>query len=189
MIQGEWVIVTRLVLALFILCSLPGCSSAPAGITPVSGFELQRYLGTWHEIARLDHSFERGLEQVTAEYSLRQDGGVRVINRGYSPTNGEWKEAEGRAYFVDDPDTGHLKVSFFGPFYGAYVIFELDKTDYQYAFVAGPNTSYLWLLSRSPDVDEALLQRFVARAKALGFDTAGLIYPATTAMSQAGSGG
>ena len=86
----------------------------PAGVTPVAGFELERYLGKWYEIARLDHSFERGLSRVTAEYSLREDGGVRVLNRGYSAEKGEWDEAEGKAYFVETPDLGYLKVSFFG---------------------------------------------------------------------------
>ncbi len=132
------------------------------------------YLGTWHEIARLDHSFERGLQGVTANYSLRDDGGVRVINRGYSVKSSVWEEAEGRAYFVEGEDQGYLKVSFFGPFYGSYVVFELDA-DYRYAFVSGPNTSYLWLLAREPAVDEAVLARFRDRAQALGFDLSELI--------------
>jgi apolipoprotein D and lipocalin family protein len=159
---------------------LAGCVGAPEGVQPVEGFELERYLGKWYEIARLDHSFERGLERVTAEYSMRPDGGVRVINRGYSEADGEWREAEGRAYFVEDPGTAHLKVSFFGPFYGAYVVFELDKAGYQYAFVAGPDKSYLWLLSRTPQVAAPVKQRFLERAGALGFDTSALIYPATS---------
>ncbi|MFA0071671.1 lipocalin family protein, partial [Vibrio breoganii] len=108
--------------------------------------------GTWYEVARLDHSFERGLSNISAEYSLRDDGGVKVVNRGYSLEKGEWNEAEGKAYFVEESDQGYLKVSFFGPFYGAYVVFELDKEGYQYAFVSGPDTDYLWLLSRTPEV-------------------------------------
>ena len=98
---------------------------------------MERYLGKWYEIARLDHSFERGLSRVTAEYSLRDDGGLRVLNRGYAAADGEWSTAEGKAYFVRERDVGYLKVSFFGPFYGSYVIFELDDADYQYAFIAG----------------------------------------------------
>jgi len=145
----------------------------------VQGFELDRYLGTWYEIARLDHSFERGLEQVTAEYTLRPDGGVRVVNRGYSRREGEWREAVGRAYSVRDPHEGYFKVSFFGPFFGAYVIFGLDTVHYRYAFVAGPDTSFLWLLSRSPEVDESVRQQFLSRATELGFDTSALVYPAT----------
>lgn len=153
---------------------LGGCLGKPAGIEPVHGFELDRYLGTWYEIARLDHSFERGLTRVTAEYSLRDDGGVRVVNRGFSDEANQWREAVGKAYFVEAPDVGYLKVSFFGPFYGSYVIFSLDP-DYEYAFVAGPDTSYLWLLARAPVIRVDLLQRFMAQADALGFPTDRLI--------------
>jgi apolipoprotein D and lipocalin family protein len=164
-------------LALPAMLVLGGCSTGlPPGVTPVQDFELQRYLGKWYEIARLDHSFERGLERVTAEYSLRDDGGVRVINRGYDPASGTWKEAEGKAYFVRSPDVGYLEVSFFGPFYGAYVVFELDHEGYDYAFVSGPDTSYLWLLARTPSVDDALIQRFIEAARARGFNTDALIF-------------
>ena len=155
---------------------LAGCYSAPAGIQPVDSFELNRYLGKWYEIARLDHSFERGLEQVTAEYSMREDGGVRVINRGFSVADNEWSQAEGKAYFVGDSDTGHLKVSFFGPFYGSYIIFALDKESYEYSFVSGPDRSYLWLLARRPKVSKEVMDEFIAKASALGFDTDALIY-------------
>jgi apolipoprotein D and lipocalin family protein len=155
---------------------LAGCVGTPEGVEPVSEFELDRYLGTWYEIARLDHPFERGLQNITAEYSLRDDGGVRVINRGYSIKKGEWEEAEGKAYFVESEDTGYLKVSFFGPFYGSYIVFELDRENYRYAFVSGPDTSYLWLLSREPEVSAEVMQKFKQRAGALGFDTGALIF-------------
>ena len=168
-------ILRRLLPAIMVLL-LGGCLGYPQAVTPVQGFELDRYLGKWYEIARLDHSFERGLQQVTAEYSLRDDGGVRVVNRGFSAAEAEWKESEGKAYFVRSPDEGYLKVSFFGPFYGAYAIFQLDREGYQYAFVSGPDESYLWLLSRTPTVSDALRARFVERAQALGFDTAELIF-------------
>jgi apolipoprotein D and lipocalin family protein len=158
-----------------LLALLTGCLGLPEGVRPVTGFELDRYLGTWYEIARLDHSFERGLTRVTAEYSLREDGGVRVVNRGYSAEKQAWKEAEGKAYFVEDENTGYLKVSFFGPFYGSYVVFELDQDGYQYAFISGPDTTYLWLLARAPTVSAEVLQRFRQRADALGFDTDALI--------------
>ncbi len=122
----------------------------PASVEPVQGFDLNRYLGKWYEIARLDHSFEEGLDNVTAVYSLRDDGGVNVVNRGFLSKDDVYQEAEGRAYFVNDSDEGYLKVSFFRPFYASYVIFELDQDGYQYAFVSGPDTSFLWLLSRTP---------------------------------------
>jgi len=154
---------------------LAGCLGMPQGVEPVDDFVLERYLGKWYEIARLDHSFERGLQQVTAEYSLRDDGGVRVLNRGYSSKSGKWDEAEGKAFFVESENQGYLKVSFFGPFYGSYIIFELEREGYEYAFISGPNTSYLWLLSRTPEVSEEVLDHFRARAEALGFDLSELL--------------
>jgi len=105
---------------------LAGCVGVPDGVKPVEKFQLERYLGKWYEIARLDHSFERGLSQVSAEYSLNAEGSVKVINRGFSDKDKKWKEAVGKAYFVKRPDQGFLKVSFFGPFYGSYIILELD---------------------------------------------------------------
>lgn len=148
----------------------------PESVKPVSDFELNKYLGKWYEIARLDHSFERGLSQVSAQYSLKKDGGVKVLNRGFSDADNQWQEAEGKAYFVNAASEGYLKVSFFGPFYGSYVIFELDKVNYQYAFVSGPNLDYLWLLARTPTVSPEVMQKFVAMAKMRGFDTSKLIY-------------
>jgi apolipoprotein D and lipocalin family protein len=154
---------------------LSGCLAVPDGIEPIDNFELNRYLGDWYEIARLDHSFERGLEAVKAEYSLRDDGGIRVINSGRDSKSQVAQQAEGRAYFVEEPNRGHLKVSFFGPFFGSYVIFELDE-NYQYAFIAGNNRDYLWLLARTPEVSEELIDQFISRASLLGFDTSQLIF-------------
>jgi apolipoprotein D and lipocalin family protein len=116
------------------------------------------------------------MSRVTAEYRQRDDGGLEVLNRGYLADRKTWKEARGKAYFVQSPDIGYLKVSFFGPFYGSYVVFELDKQDYRYALVAGPDRSYLWLLARSPTLDAATRDRLVARAAAAGFDTSKLIF-------------
>ena len=165
----------RFILLTLLLPLLAGCVRLPEGINPVSDFELDRYLGTWYEIARLDHSFEHDLDKVTASYSLRDDGGVRVINRGYSESDRQWKEAEGKAYFVNTPNQGFLKVSFFGPFYGSYIIFELGQ-NYDYAFISGPDKSYLWFLSRTPTVSEALKEQFITRADDLGFKTDDLIF-------------
>lgn len=150
---------------------LTGCTGIPANIEPVTPFDVEKYLGTWYEIARLDHSFERGLTRVTATYSQRDDGGVRVLNRGYSAQDKVWKEAEGKAYFVRAPDQGYLKVSFFGPFYGSYIVMELDQAKYQYALVCGPDRSYLWILARTPHLQEDIRAALVAKAAALGFDT------------------
>lgn len=157
------------------LLGLSGCMGMPEGVTPVKPFELERYLGTWYEVARLDHSFERGLSRVTAEYRRLPDGGVRVVNRGFDKEKGEWKEAEGKAYFVEGEDQGYLKVSFFGPFYSSYVVFGLDE-GYETAFVAGFSRDYLWLLARQPEVGEEVKARFLERAEALGFDVAQLIW-------------
>lgn len=152
------------------------CTGVPKGTTTISGFELNRYLGTWYEIARLDHRFERGLTNVSANYTLRDDGGVRVVNRGFNSKTAEWDEAIGKAYFVDAPDVGRLKVSFFGPFYGGYNILELDAENYEYALVAGPNRSYLWILARSPDLSETIVQSLVDTARRLEFPVDDLIY-------------
>lgn len=160
---------------LITLFSLAACTGIPEGIEPVENFELEPYLGTWYEIARLDHSFERGLSNVTANYSLRDDGGVAVVNRGYRADKGEWDQAEGKAYFIDDAGVGRLKVSFFGPFYGAYNVFELGE-NYEYSMIAGPDRSYLWILAREPRVPKALLDELLAKAEAAGYDTSELIF-------------
>lgn len=147
----------------------------PQGIEPVQDFELGRYLGTWYEIARLDHSFERGLSQVTAEYNLEADGTMRVVNRGFSKEKGEWKTAYGKARFVGSSREGFLKVSFFGPFYGAYIIVELDRDAYRYALVSGPGRQYLWLLARDPHLSEEVVRTLIDRARDLGFPVDQLI--------------
>lgn len=155
--------------------AMAGCTGLPDGIEPVTDFEADRYLGTWYEIARFDHSFEEGLSNVIAEYRYNKDGSIQVINRGYSSEEGEWQEAEGKAWFVGDEDVGHLKVSFFGPFYSSYVVFELDQDDYQYAYVTGYDRDYLWFLSRTPTVSEQALEDFRSAAEAKGFDMDELI--------------
>lgn len=149
---------------------LVGCSAkTPEHVQPVAGFDGQRYLGTWYEIARIDNRFEKGLSRVTATYSAREDGGITVVNRGFEAATGRWKESAGKAYFVDGKDKGHLKVSFFGPFYGAYVVFELEREGYQYALISGPDTSYFWLLSRTPAMDPALRGQLIDKAVGRGF--------------------
>jgi apolipoprotein D and lipocalin family protein len=140
---------------------------------PITGFDLEKYLGKWYEIARLDHRFERGMQKVTAEYSIRDDGRVKVVNRGFK--KGKWRKAVGKAKLAINENTGFLKVSFFGPFYGSYIIYKLAD-DYSYAFVAGDNTNYLWLLSRTPTVSNELIREFIVKAKELGFNTDELIF-------------
>ncbi|MEM1144818.1 MAG: lipocalin family protein [Pseudomonadota bacterium] len=148
----------------------------PEGVQPVTGFEAERYLGRWYEIARLDHSFERDLVSVSAEYSRRDDGAIRVLNRGFDVEDQEWSDIEGVAKFVGDEDEAYLKVSFFGPFYGSYVVFGLDREGYDYAFVSGYNNDYLWLLARETKVSSETKDAFIARAAKLGFDTQAVIW-------------
>ena len=165
----------KILLFLMVLI-LPGCLGIPKGVSPVSNFDIHRYLGTWYEIVRLNHSFEKGLHNVSAQYSFREDGGVRVINRGYNPESEKWKQAEGKAYFVGDKAIGKLKVSFFGPFYGAYNIIDLDHENYSYAMVCGPDMSYFWILSRQPDMPPALKEELIRKAEKFGFNSKEFIH-------------
>lgn len=151
----------------------------PDNVTPVSPFNLDRYLGTWYEVARLDHSFEEGLTEVTATYTMNKDGSVKVINRGFNAETNSWKEAEGKAKFVGESDTAHLKVSFFGPFYGSYIVFYLEP-DYSSALISSYNDEYFWILSRQSTLSETTLADYKQRAQQAGFDTSKLIYPQRT---------
>ena len=156
---------------------MAGCAntSPPPGVKAVSPFDLQRYQGRWYELARLDHSFERGMTDVSATYTPQADGSVRVVNRGFAAASGQWREAVGKALFTGAPTTGSLKVSFFGPFYGGYHVAALDP-DYRWALVLGPDTSYCWILARDKQLDAAQRDAIVARAQALGVDTHALIW-------------
>jgi apolipoprotein D and lipocalin family protein len=167
-----------------LLASCGGEMPQAAKDSVVQSVDAKQYLGTWYEIARLDHSFERGLEQVSANYSLLDDGNIKVVNKGYNAEKKEWKEAIGKAKFVDVANadgsrTGRLKVSFFGPFYGAYNIIALEKykekPSYSYALISG-GQDYLWILSRTPQMDESVKQDLVEKAKTLGYATDKLIF-------------
>ena len=150
----------------------------PEGLQPVQGFSAGRYLGEWHEIARLDHRFERGLVQITAEYLRREDGGIEVRNRGWNCEDRGWDEAQGKAYFVGAPDVGQLKVTFFWPFYSGYNVIALDP-EYRYSMVGGDDRSYLWILAREPQLPKVQLDALLAQARSLGFAIEQLIYPGT----------
>ncbi len=168
-----WPIVTTLAVAfLVVACSTP---TPPPGTTVVNNFDAKRYLGKWYEIARLDHSFESGLEQVTATYSTMNDGGIRVINRGFNPERQMWQQSVGKAYFTGSPSTAALKVSFFGPFYGGYNVIALDK-DYQHALVCGPDKDYLWILSRTPTISSDVKQQMLDTATRQGFPVEKLLW-------------
>jgi apolipoprotein D and lipocalin family protein len=162
---------------------LGACSTEPpTGIAPVHAFDLDRYQGRWYEIARIDHAFEQGLIDVTATYTPQGDGSVAVVNRGYDASSSTWKTAHGRAYFNGPSDVGSFKVSFFGPFYGGYHVVELDPA-YRWAMVVGNDRSYLWILSRTPSLPDAIKKTLATQATRLGFDAGKLHWvPQTRAM-------
>ncbi len=177
---GRYLKRSSFMLVLLVFLPFSSVAKMPEGATAVTGFSLERYLGTWYEIARLDHRFERGLTQVTATYSMRDDGGVRVLNRGYKEKKSKWSDAEGKAYFVEGSDIGRLKVSFFWPFYGAYNIIALEPENYSYALVIGNSTKYMWILAREPVLEPKVLEILLTKARKLGFNTDELIYPQRT---------
>jgi apolipoprotein D and lipocalin family protein len=169
--------IRTVILAMFFALTLSACGTAPPeGLRPVSPFDINRYLGQWYEIARLDHSFERGMSDVNATYQLQDDGSVKVINRGYNTQRQAWKEAIGRAVFVGDSQTASLKVSFFGPFYGGYHVIALDQQHYRWSLVAGPDREYLWILAREKTLPAEVREQLVDQARALGFPTDKLIW-------------
>ena len=157
---------------LVVACSSP---TPPPGVTVVTPFDSQRYLGKWYEIARFDHRFERGLQRVTATYSSMDDVGIQVVNRGYNPERGMWQQVVGQAYFTGDPSRAALKVSFFGPFYGGYNVIALDK-EYRHALVCGPDRDYLWILSRTPTISDEMKQQMLDVATRQGFDVSKLMW-------------
>ncbi len=164
------------ILALVFSLTLGACSTVPPeGLRPVTSFDINRYLGQWYEIARLDHSFERGMSDVSATYLLQDDGSVKVINRGYDTQRQAWKEAIGRALFRGDIGTGSLKVSFFGPFYGGYHVIALDQ-NYRWSLVAGPDREYLWILAREKSLSADIRAKLVSQAREFGFATDRLIW-------------
>ncbi len=162
--------------ALISFC-LSSCGvSIPGGAGAVKPFDQQRYLGKWYEIARLDFKHERNLNQVTAEYSLNEDGSIRVQNRGYDYVKEEWKESVGKAKSLDtDKKEGRLKVSFFGPFYSGYNVVAIDP-DYKYALVFGDSLDYMWILSRTTSIPEDIKKDYLEKAKAIGYDTDKLVW-------------
>ena len=153
-------------LTVFVMAIVGGCTSVPEGLEPVKDFQAERYLGKWYEIARLDHSFERGMSQVTAEYSRRDDGNIQVINRGFKASKGKFTEAKAIARFVGPEDVASLKVTFFWPFSGAYHVIVLDSEGYKYAMVTSYNRSYLWILAREKKLDPAIQKDLLDKAKA-----------------------
>ncbi|MCJ7935179.1 MAG: lipocalin family protein [Chryseobacterium sp.] len=158
-------------LLIFNSCSV----GIPKGATAVNNFDVKKYLGRWYEIARFDYRFEKNMDNVTAEYSENPDGTIKVDNKGYHYVKKEWKESVGEARFVKDKTEARLKVAFFKPFWASYNVIDIDK-DYQYALVAGSSLKYLWILSRTTTIPESIRQRFIEKAKKIGYQTDELIW-------------
>jgi apolipoprotein D and lipocalin family protein len=176
MIVDRGKIMKSMRILLLLLLVLSGCTEIPEGLQAVSGFDAERYLGTWYEIARLDHPFERDLSNVTARYTRMSGGEIEVLNRGFDTRKGQWQEIRGTARFAGDPSVGSLEVSFFGPFWGGYHVIALDREGYSYAMVTGPSRSYLWILCRDKMMDEKILNELMAKARAWGFETNKLVF-------------
>lgn len=155
--------------------SLHSCASIPKGAVAVKPFDKLKYLGKWYEIARLDFSFEKNLDNVTATYSLRGNGLINVDNKGYDVFESKWKESVGKAKFAGDDNEAKLKVSFFGPFYSPYNVIAIDD-HYQFALIAGKNLDYLWILSRTPTIPTDIKIAYLNQAKTLGYDIHRLVW-------------
>lgn len=163
---------------LLIFTSMTGlysCATIPKGAVAVKPFDKEKYLGKWYEIARKDFKFERNLSNTTAEYSLNENGTIKVNNQGYNTIKGEWKQAIGKAKFVGEENTAMLKVSFFGPFYSGYNVLAIDD-EYKYALIAGESTKYLWILSREVNIPEEIKDNYLKIAKEIGYNTDDLVW-------------
>ena len=170
-------LITTFLIAFLFFIITGGCQnkkSEEMNTSTVKELDLQRYLGTWYEIARFDHRFERGLAGVTATYSMRDDGKIRVLNQGYKNTlDGELSVAEGKAKLTGEP--GRLKVSFFWIFYADYFVMELDE-NYKWALIGSKSDKYLWILSRTPKLEESVKKLILEKAQNRGYDTSKLIW-------------
>jgi apolipoprotein D and lipocalin family protein len=168
-------IITIIFVSMFTNCRTQSLSVTVDKST-VGSVDINRYLGKWYEIARFDHSFERGLTGVTATYSIRPDGKIKVLNEGYKNSlDGRHKKAVGKAYIPDPANTARLKVSFFLNFYADYLVMDLDEADYQYAMIGSNSDKFIWILSRTPVMPEATYQKLVERARARGYAVNNLI--------------
>lgn len=162
-------------LTLAVMIGFGSCTSIPKGAVAVKPFDIDKYLGKWYEIARMDFRFERDLNNTTANYSRNENGTIKVDNRGYNYVTKEWKQAIGKAKPAGQPGEARLKVSFFGPFYSGYNVIALDSA-YTYALIAGNNLKYLWILSRETTVPEEIKTSYLKIAKDLGYDISALIW-------------
>lgn len=160
---------------LLVLSGFSSCSTIPKGVVAIKPFYKEKYLGRWYEIARLDFTFERNLDNTTAEYSLNSNGSIKVDNRGFDYIKGKNEQAIGKAKFVGDENIAMLKVSFFGPFYAGYNVIALDE-NYKYALVTGDSFKYLWILSRETTIPDDIKSQYLNIAQSLGFKVSDLIW-------------
>jgi apolipoprotein D and lipocalin family protein len=149
--------------------------SIPKNAMAVKPFSLEKYLGTWYEIARFDYRFEKNLDNVTATYSLRKDGKIKVDNKGRDYVTQKWKQSVGKAKLAGEKDEAKLKVSFFGPFYSGYNVITIDA-NYQYALVIGKSKKYMWILSRTKKIPREIKAEYLQKAKTIGCDIDQLIW-------------
>jgi len=157
------------------MIGLSSCATIPDGVVAVKSFDKQRYLGKWYEIARIDFKYEKDLNNTTAEYSLNENGTIKVDNKGYNQKKRKWEQSIGKAKFVGDENVGMLKVSFFGPFYAGYNVLALDP-DYKYALVGGSSFKYLWILSRETTIPEDIKNKYLKIASDFGYHTSDLLW-------------
>ncbi|MDC0100467.1 lipocalin family protein [Crocinitomicaceae bacterium] len=157
------------------MLGLFSCATIPKNATAVASFDKEKYLGKWYEFARFDFKFEKNLNNTTAEYSLNENGTIKVDNRGYNTVNKQWQQSIGKAKFVKNDSIAMLKVSFFGPFYGGYNVLAIDA-DYKYALVAGGSLKYLWILSRETSIPEETKVKYLEIAENIGFETSNLLW-------------
>ncbi len=165
---------TILAPAAVLVALMAGCATAPRGLgslETVPKLDPARYAGRWYEIARFPQSFEKELVGVTAEYGLKPDGSVSVLNSGFKRSlDGKYAEARAVARIPDPAKPGRLKVSFFRPFWADYLVFGLDEENYSWALVGDDSRKYLWFLARNPEVDADLLARMKSIAESRGYD-------------------
>jgi apolipoprotein D and lipocalin family protein len=154
---------------------LYSCATIPKGTVAVKNFHKERYLGKWYEIARIDFKFERDLNNTTAEYSLNDNGTIKVDNQGYNTKKGKWEQAIGKAKIAGEENIAMLKVSFFGPFYAGYNVIAIDD-EYRYALVAGASLKYLWILSRETKIPVEIKDKYLKIADEIGYDTNDLLW-------------
>jgi len=157
------------------MTGLYSCATIPNGAVAVKPFDKERYLGKWYEIARKDFKYERDLSNTTAEYSLNDNGTIKVDNQGYNTKKGHWTQAIGKAKFVREENIAKLKVSFFGPFYSGYNVIAIDD-EYRYALVAGESLKYLWILAREIDIPVEIKDKYLKIAEEIGYNTTDLIW-------------